>query len=117
MRECIDPALLSAVVGGDPTMARELIHDFLPSARADIAAIRQAAAAAQLAEVRSTSHKLKGSCALIGARHLIALCAELQDAAAAGDRARIDRLVPSLESRLTDVERALMDFLDQTGTT
>jgi two-component system sensor histidine kinase EvgS len=109
--DCIDPALLSGVVGGDIAMARELIEDLLPSARGDIDLIHRAAADLQLPEVRKNSHKLKGSASLVGARHLVALCAELQAAAAGGDAALVNRLDAQLDLRLREVEAALETFL------
>jgi two-component system, NarL family, sensor histidine kinase EvgS len=109
--DCIDPALLRGVVGGDIAMARELIEDLLPSARGDIDLIHRAAAHLQLPEVRMASHKLKGSASLVGARHLVALCADLQAAAAGGDAALVNRLDAQLDLRLREVEAALESFL------
>jgi len=110
-KESIDPKLLEAVVGGDLTMARELVEDLLPSARSDIAAICRAADELLLAEVGAVSHKLKGSVALVGARDLMTLCAELQAAAKGGDRELVCRLAVRLEGCLEDMETALQSFL------
>jgi HPt (histidine-containing phosphotransfer) domain-containing protein len=109
-----DPALLNAVVGGDLLIARELIEDFLPSARLDVAAIHKAAADAAMEDVRATSHKLKGSASLIGARDLIAVCMQLQSAAVHDDGRLVAALAVELDARLREVEAALGSFLERT---
>jgi HPt (histidine-containing phosphotransfer) domain-containing protein len=113
MRDTIDPVVLKAVVGGDMTIARELIEDFLPSARTDVAQIQRAVAELRLEEVRATSHKLKGAASLVGARLLIALCIELQGAATGRDSILATRLAVQLDDRLREVETALESFLRQ----
>jgi HPt (histidine-containing phosphotransfer) domain-containing protein len=110
--EPFDPALLKAVVGGDFLIARELIEDFVPSARADAAIIHRSAADSLMEEVRAASHKLKGSAALIGARDLIALCMQLQLAAVGGERSQVATLAAQLDMRLQEVEAALGTFLE-----
>jgi len=96
-------------------IARELIEDFGPSARADAAVIHRAAAEALMEEVRAASHKLKGSAALIGARDLIALCMQLQLAAAGGEPSQVAALAAQLDMRLQEVEAALETFLERTS--
>jgi HPt (histidine-containing phosphotransfer) domain-containing protein len=115
MTDPFDPALLDAVVGGDASIARELVEEFLPSARSDVSAIRQAAADSLLQDVKSASHRLKGSAALIGARELIALCTELQLAAMREDEGLVAALAPRLEICLGKIETALGQFLEQTA--
>jgi len=109
--DCIDPKMLEAVVGGDAVMARELVEDLLPSARSDIETIRRAADSLLLSEVGAVSHKLKGSVALVGARDLMALCAELQAAAKGGDKLLVGSLAVRLEGCLQEVEAALQTLL------
>jgi HPt (histidine-containing phosphotransfer) domain-containing protein len=107
----IDPEVMRAVVGNDAEMIRELAAEFLPGARAGVGEVVEAAAGGVAETVRAASHRLKGACALVGARHLIALCMELEGAAKAGNWPLIRELAGRLDGRLGDVEAAIKTFL------
>ena len=113
MTDPFDPALLNAVVGGDLLIARELIEDFLPSARGCRRHPSGGSRLALMEEVRAASHKLKGSASLIGARGLIALCAQLQIVAVRDDGRLIATFLAQLDACPQDVESALGTFLER----
>src|SRR4051794_25761284 len=111
--DVIDPKIMHAVVGGDSLLIRELALEFLPGARNGIEEIGRAVENGLAECVRSASHSLKGSCALVGARHLIAICSSLEAAARAGDWQLIRELVSQLDPRMREVEIATEAFLRQ----
>ena len=109
--EAIDREVMRAVVGNDAQLIRELAAEFLPGARAGVGEVAEAAAGREAEAVRAMSHRLKGACALVGARHLIALCIELEGAAKAGNWPLIHELAGRLDGRLGEVEVAIKAFL------
>jgi HPt (histidine-containing phosphotransfer) domain-containing protein len=109
--EAIDPKVMRAVMADDPVLIRELAAEFLPGARAGIEEVVEAVAGHAAEAVRAASHKLRGACALVGARHLIALCARLEGAAKAGDWPLIGELAGQLDGRMRAVEAAIAAFL------
>ena len=113
--EVIDPRVMWAVVGNDPGMVRELATEFLPDARLGIGEIAQAIDDRSAERVSAASHKLKGSCALVGARHLIAICADLEIAAKACDWSVIGNRAGQLDRRMKEVEEAINGFLAETA--
>lgn len=110
----IDPKVMRAVVGDDSAAIRELVEDFLPAARSDVAAIAQAANRLEAVGVHFASHRLKGSAALLGAHDLKEVCAQLESAGRMGNWGLIRGLLANLERRLRDVEVAAGEFLRQT---
>ncbi len=104
--DAVNPQTMRRVVGDDPEMIRVLIAEFLPGARAGIAEIGEAVGSGLADRVRATSHKLKGACAMVGARHLIEICLQLENAARAEEWRRIGELVAELDPRMTEVEVA-----------
>src|SRR5215475_8756640 len=81
----LDPNVMRATVGDDPEIIRELVQEFVPAARSDIAEIHAAVTSAEAERVRSLSHKLKGSSGLVGARELVELCKKLEAAGNVAD--------------------------------
>lgn len=79
---------------------RELAGLYLEARRADLARLDAALAANDLATVRAVGHAFRGSSAPFGFPEAGRLGAELEDAAARGDRAAVDRLVPLLRASL-----------------
>ena len=74
--DAVSPQVMRKVVGDDPEMIRVLIAEFIPGARSGIAEIGEAVGSGLAERVRATSHKLKGACAMVGARHLIEICVQ-----------------------------------------
>jgi HPt (histidine-containing phosphotransfer) domain-containing protein len=109
----IDPAVIRAVVGDDRVAIRELVEDFLPAAHADVAAITQAANRLEAVGVSFASHRLKGSAALLGARYLKEVCAQLESAGRMGNWEIIRDLLANLDRRMQEVDLAVGAFLRQ----
>ena len=104
--DAVNPQIMRKVVGDDPEMIRVLIAEFLPGARSGIAEIGEAVGSGLADRVRASSHKLKGACAMVGARHLIEICVQLEAAARAEEWRRIEELFAELEPRMAEVEVA-----------
>ena len=102
---------MRATVGDDPETIRELVQEFVPAARADIAEIHAAIANAEAERVRSASHKLKGSSGLVGARELIDTCRKLESAGDKADWPAIGNLAAGLDRMLREIEIAAEAYL------
>jgi HPt (histidine-containing phosphotransfer) domain-containing protein len=111
--DALDPEVMRATVGDDPEIIRELVEEFVPAARSDIAEIHAAVGSAQAERVRSASHKLKGSSGLVGARRLVEVCGKLEAAGNAGDWSTIGALAPCLDRLMHEVEVAAATYLRQ----
>jgi len=104
--DAVNPQVMRKVVGDDPEMIRVLIGEFLPGARSGIAEIAEAVGSGLADRVRASSHKLKGACAMVGARHLIEICVQLEAAARAEEWTQIEALFAELDPRMAEVEVA-----------
>jgi HPt (histidine-containing phosphotransfer) domain-containing protein len=111
--DAVNPQIMRRTVGDDPVMIRMLIAEFLPGARSGIAEIGAAVGSGLADQVRTASHKLKGACAMVGARHLIEICMQLEAAARVEEWKRIWELVTELDPRMTEVEVATGLLLQQ----
>jgi len=81
----IEHAVLNEIAGDDRVLARNLLHDFLESARRDRQALRAALLAGIDADVAREAHRLKGAAALVGARDVRASADAVETAARAHD--------------------------------
>jgi len=93
----LDRSSLAQVSGGDAAMEREILADFRSANDADIAGLRAALAARDLAKVVSYAHRVKGACRTVGASALAAVCERMEAAGRRNDwsavseqRARLD---------------------------
>jgi HPt (histidine-containing phosphotransfer) domain-containing protein len=111
MSGAIDPHVMRATVGDDPEVIRELVQEFVPAARSDIAEIHAAIGNAEAKRVRSASHKLKGSCGLVGAHQLVKVCRELEVAGDIADWPTIGALAAGLDGLMHDIEVAAEEYL------
>ena len=107
----LDAAVMRATVGDDPETIRELVQEFVPAARADIADIHAAIGSADAERVRSASHKLKGSSGLVGARELVEICRKLESAGDKADWPAIGTLAAGLDRLLREIEIAAEEYL------
>ena len=104
---------MRATVGDDPEVIRELVQEFVPAARSDIAEIHAAVGSAQTERVRAASHRLKGSSGLVGARRLVEICAKLEAAGNVGDWPAIGVLASGLDRLMREIEVAAETYLQQ----
>ena len=100
---------------GDLDELAALIRGFADRGVAQVAEIGAAARDGDLASVRACAHKLKGASQTLGASLAGAVCAKLEDAAAAGDADTVRHSVPQLETVFTKTRAALGDALDTIG--
>ena len=105
---------MRAIVGDDPEIIRELVQEFVPAARSDIAEIHAAVGCAQAERVRSASHKLKGSSGLVGARRMVEVCGKLEAAGNLEDWPAIGALAAGLDHLMHEIEVAAEPYLQET---
>ncbi len=99
----VDPTALTAIVGDDPDLHREVLGEFVAPAAEIVAQIHAAFAAQAVGEVGELGHKLKSSARTIGAHALADLCAALEAAGKAEDWDTVRDLHPQLDDRLAEV--------------
>jgi signal transduction histidine kinase/CheY-like chemotaxis protein/HPt (histidine-containing phosphotransfer) domain-containing protein len=81
----IERDVLKEIAGEDRVLARNLLRDFLLSARRDMHALREALNAEDLAEAAREAHRMKGAAALVGARDVRAAAEAVESALRARD--------------------------------
>lgn len=82
--------------GGD-ALLREILAAYFASSPGLLAQLDEGLAAASADKVRIATHTLKSSSANLGAQRLSDLCKEAENAARAGDLARVQALAPSIQ--------------------
>jgi len=103
----VDVSVLKALVGDDPEMIRELLHDFRRSATGIAAELRTAYAAGQARASGAAAHKLKSSARAVGALVLGELCEEIEQAGKAGQVEALTTLLPRFEAEMAAVDEYL----------
>ncbi len=99
-----DPEALRALFGADATRLAALLQNFADSAALDVAALRSAADARQLAAL---AHRLHGAARMAGARMLAERTMRVETAAKAGDLAEARRTADGMDGLLADTLRAM----------
>jgi signal transduction histidine kinase/DNA-binding response OmpR family regulator len=89
---------------GGPAALCEVIETFLENTPSTLAALRDAAARADIPSLRRAAHMLKGTSALLGARILSAQCLEIEQA---GDVADAAARVSAIEASYRSIEATL----------
>ncbi len=92
---------------GQPVLFYELIDLFLRDAPVRLAALRDAIAAGDAAELRTVSHKLNGGASILGAKGLSLLLMELEEYARLEDLSAAAALMPKVEDGFAGVIPAL----------
>ena len=90
-----------------PEFVRELLSLFLRDSRAILAELQRARAKGDLTAWRQMVHKLRGSCATIGARTMVGLTTEMEELDEGGLVARGEELLATLEAEFAAVRKAL----------
>ncbi len=103
----LDVRVLKALVGDEPAVIAEFLHDFRASAGAASAQLRAACQARQAAAVEALAHRLKSSARSVGALALGELCAQLEQAGGAGQIETMTTLWPGFETEMAAVNQAL----------
>ena len=106
----LDLGVLVAMVGDAPAVLRELLAKYERSASA--ARTEIAAEYGNHERIAAIAHRLKSSSRSVGALPLGDLCAQLENAWRAGDRAGVERTVgmvlPAIDEVLVEVRRAIL---------
>ena len=108
--EPVDVSALKALVGDDPAVIREFLHDFRVSAAKTAAELKAACEHGQAAQAGALAHKLKSSARSVGALALGELCAGMEQAGQAGDTEALAALLPRFEQEMASVEHYLEDY-------
>ena len=105
----LDEAALDGLreLGGDPSVFEQVVGAFIDSAPGDIAALGDAVRRSQLAEAARTAHRLKGSCAAVGASAMGALLAEIEVDAREGRAEQLGQAVARVERSFAEACAAL----------
>ncbi len=102
-----DVSVLAALVGDDPATLHEFLRDFRDSAASIAAELTAACAAGDAAQAGALAHKLKSSARSVGALALGEICAALEAAGKAGDKAMLKKTMPGFTDEMTAVNAAL----------
>lgn len=107
----VDVSVLKALVGDDPAVIREFLHDFRVSAVRTAAELKAACESGQAAQAGALAHKLKSSSRSVGALALGDLCDELENFGRIGDAAAIVRSMVRFDVVLAKVEAEIARLL------
>jgi CheY-like chemotaxis protein len=102
-----DAALMKKIVGPSATLQQRLLELFLRDAPYQVAALREATAAGQLAQAADTAHVLKTAAHMVGAMRLAQCCEALQDAVLQGDGTACAALAQTLQQHWLSARRAI----------
>lgn len=100
----IDYSVLDLIIPGKDEQP-QLLRDFLTHIRSDRSALSGMLMQRDGAALRSTAHRMKGSCNMVGAARLSSACAGIEQIAATGDMNKVDTLVAELDNALLELER------------
>jgi HPt (histidine-containing phosphotransfer) domain-containing protein len=92
---------------GDNAFFAKIIETYLREATKMLAAMEQAIQAEDASTLRLHAHTLKSNSADVGARHLSALCARIEEMAKAGTAKGTSNLVSEAISTFDSVKKAL----------
>ena len=98
----LDPAVLALLSGGDESLSRQLLEDFMDTTADDLASLDAARGAGDAPAIASQAHRIKGAARLVGAVELAA-CADALETAAGDDD--WDALLPLAADVATAVQR------------
>jgi PAS domain S-box-containing protein len=104
----LDRAVLPTLVGSDPMLLAEFLHDYQLSAQMAALEIRAALQQGDWKAVADGAHKLKSSSRSVGALALGELCAQLEYAGKAADAVTVHALAVEFERDLAAVFAALI---------
>ncbi|MHB1311033.1 MAG: PAS domain-containing protein [Gemmatimonadaceae bacterium] len=110
-RPAFDVTVLESLVGDDPAIVRELLHDFTDAQKRQLAEMQAAVVSARLAEVGAVAHKMKSAARSVGALSLGDLCAELENAGKRSDVSAVDRLVRMIGASSAGVQTEIERYL------
>ena len=111
----VDVGVLIKLVGADGDVVRELLTDYLRTARQQAAELKQALEAGNIGLVGALGHKLKSSSRSVGALALGDVCAEMENAGKAANKDGVLEAWPKFEAALAAAEKSIGDLLAKWG--
>jgi len=93
---------------GDDGFLQQMIDAFVESADPAVEQVVKACALADVSTLKRQAHALKGSCGNFGARPMMELCRQLEQAGEQEDFADVRRLAEGLTAEYARVKRALL---------
>ena len=109
-RRAIGPALANAT-RRDAAMYAQLLKQLFDANRVDLAGLRRAIARRDWPAVHHSVHRIKGSAALARCTSLVASGKSLESAAAQGNAAVVNALLPRYAAMVTEFNDTLSDLL------
>jgi HPt (histidine-containing phosphotransfer) domain-containing protein len=117
-REHVDPVVFDragmlARMMQDEVLARTVMRGYLADAPGQIEEIRAHVAAGDVDAVLRHAHSAKSSSGIVGGEIIRDVALQMQLAAAAGDLAKVARLLPELEAQTARYAEATRGYLAQ----
>lgn len=107
----VELSLLTERVGGNVAAARELLEDYLESARELMGTLRSSSTAPDAQQVRAIAHRLKSSSLAVGALPLGRVCGDLEETGKTGDYGAMEPCMARLEAEFAAMEAAVTHLL------
>ena len=103
----IDLSGLEPYIGGDRTQIDRLLRKLAESNREDRENLLHAQANDNLPALKDLAHRIKGGARIVGARHLIEACEQLERACALASAALINEAVDQLQHAMQRLDQSL----------
>ncbi len=103
----VDVNVLKVLVGDDPAVISEFLHDFHCSATLIEAELKAAYTAGHAVQVGALAHKLKSSALSVGALEIGELCAEIERVGKVGQVDALTALLPRFEIKMAAMKEYL----------
>ena len=100
----IDYSVLNVIIPSKDEQP-QLLREFLNHIRTDRIKLDEMLTQKDGAALRSTAHRMKGSCKMVGALRLSSACAEIEQVAASGDLNMVQVLIMELENALIELDK------------
>jgi CheY-like chemotaxis protein/HPt (histidine-containing phosphotransfer) domain-containing protein len=100
----VDISVLEGLVGNEPEIVQEFLHDFRASSGRIAGELRSACEAGDPQAAGAAAHKLKSSARSVGALELGELSARMEQAGKAGDIEGLKVLLPQFDAELAAVD-------------
>jgi PAS domain S-box-containing protein len=108
--EPVDVSVLKALVGDDPAIIQDFLHDFRISAAKIAVELKAACMEGQAGQTAALAHKLKSSARSVGALFLGELCADMEEAGKGGQVEILTALWPRFETEMAAVDEYLSSW-------
>lgn len=92
---------------GEPDLVTELIEIFFHQSPITIQAIEEAVTSSDSSKVEKMAHKLKGSCANLGAEYMRSLCHQMEKKGADDDKEGLAELLEEIKQAYKEVSAVL----------